>query len=105
MSVFALQHLTVGQLSTYLMKCQVNIYIQHCKLFWRKLWNFPFHYYFHDRRLCVHIESSATATVCALPNKLHSRIYNEVTTVCMYRFVLNRGTQQVVQGSLSAVHS
>lgn len=44
-------------------------------------------------------------TVCALQNKLHSQIYNEVTTVCMYRFVLNRGTQQAVRGSLSEVQS
>lgn len=33
---------------------------------------------------------------------LHSQIYNELTTACTYRFVLDQGTQQVVHGSFGA---
>lgn len=86
-----------------LIACQLNVYIHHCKhvLFWREVQNFPFFAIMSTTGGSVTLNATLLL-LCALPNKLHSQIYNELTTACTYRFVLDQGTQKVVHGSFGA---
>lgn len=76
-SVSVCDKTTHWQIVKHPVTCPVNVYIHHCKhmLFWR-IFTFTTGSY-----ITLNV---IPFLLCAVPNKLHSQIYNYMTTVCMY---------------------